>query len=246
MAEASEVRTKLAEAKANLDLVGCTRCGRELALRTAEALARIGEVEAATASLPPRTVSGARRSREGRRLLRRAIASIRAASGRRDRAIATLDRLSAQLTAQGFHREALWADLDRAAVLADDERDAAISVYRSVAERTQAWGSLTELGLAKQRLRELGARLPPPRSSHAAHGLSRRELEVARLAATGLSNPEIASRLFLSRKTVERHVSSALAKSGARNRIELVSWLASTGALQGVAEEMREVPDTGA
>ena len=53
--------------------------------------------------------------------------------------------------------------------------------------------------------------------------LSRREMQVATLIAAGSSNPEIASRLFLSRKTVERHVSNILAKTGARNRTQLAS-----------------------
>jgi DNA-binding NarL/FixJ family response regulator len=64
-----------------------------------------------------------------------------------------------------------------------------------------------------------------------AASLSEREREVARLAASGASNPEIARALFVSRKTVERHMSSALAKLGARNRTELAAvW----------REEMRE------
>jgi DNA-binding NarL/FixJ family response regulator len=55
--------------------------------------------------------------------------------------------------------------------------------------------------------------------------LSPRELDVARLVIEGASNPEIAAQLFLSRKTVERHVSNALAKVGARNRTELARRL---------------------
>jgi len=55
--------------------------------------------------------------------------------------------------------------------------------------------------------------------------LSPREVEVARLVIDGASNPEIAAQLFLSRKTVERHVSNALAKVGARNRTELARRL---------------------
>jgi DNA-binding NarL/FixJ family response regulator len=59
--------------------------------------------------------------------------------------------------------------------------------------------------------------------------MTEREREVARLIVAGASNPEIASQLFLSRKTVERHVSNVLGKMGARNRTELASRLASPG-----------------
>jgi DNA-binding NarL/FixJ family response regulator len=52
-----------------------------------------------------------------------------------------------------------------------------------------------------------------------------------------VSNPEIAQKLFLSRKTVERHVSNILRKIGAKNRTELASRLRVEGA---------DAPDAGA
>lgn len=61
---------------------------------------------------------------------------------------------------------------------------------------------------------------PPPRSGRRGYGidLSPREAEVARLAATGWTNREIARTLYLSPRTVENHVSSALRKLGATSR----------------------------
>jgi predicted ATPase/DNA-binding SARP family transcriptional activator/DNA-binding CsgD family transcriptional regulator len=56
--------------------------------------------------------------------------------------------------------------------------------------------------------------------------LSVRELEVARLVADGLSNPAIASALFISVATVKTHVSHILAKLGLDSRVQLVSWVA--------------------
>src|SRR5215472_14283195 len=56
--------------------------------------------------------------------------------------------------------------------------------------------------------------------------LSARELEVARLVADGLSNPAIASALFISVPTVKTHVSHILAKLGLDSRVQLASWVA--------------------
>jgi DNA-binding NarL/FixJ family response regulator len=46
------------------------------------------------------------------------------------------------------------------------------------------------------------------------------------MVSAGASNPEIAAALFLSRKTIERHVSNILAKLGLRNRAELAGYTA--------------------
>lgn len=54
--------------------------------------------------------------------------------------------------------------------------------------------------------------------------LTTRELEVAGLIARGLSNAEIASALFLSRRTVEGHVDRSLRKLGLTSRTQLAAW----------------------
>jgi DNA-binding NarL/FixJ family response regulator len=62
----------------------------------------------------------------------------------------------------------------------------------------------------------------PPQLSLAEH-LTAREVEVLRLVALGQGNKEVAAQLKVSEHTVKFHVSSVLAKLGARSRTEAVT-----------------------
>jgi DNA-binding NarL/FixJ family response regulator len=59
--------------------------------------------------------------------------------------------------------------------------------------------------------------------------LARREADVARLVAEGLTNKEIGSRLFISERTVDSHVRSILNKLGFSSRAQIAAWMAAPG-----------------
>ena len=62
----------------------------------------------------------------------------------------------------------------------------------------------------------------PPRAGDITQLLTERECEVLRLVATGLSNAEIADRLYISPATAKTHVAHLLTKLDARDRVQLV------------------------
>jgi len=82
-------------------------------------------------------------------------------------------------------------------------------------------GARPAADLAVARLRQLGARVPGARAREDPHGLTPREAEIAALVADGLTNGEIAERLFISTKTAGHHVSSVLGKLGVASRREV-------------------------
>ncbi|MEU7908091.1 response regulator transcription factor [Actinoplanes sp. NPDC049118] len=64
----------------------------------------------------------------------------------------------------------------------------------------------------------------PPRRRHLPDGLTGREVEVLELVAQGLTNAEIAGRLFIGETTVKTHINNAFVKIGAKNRVDAVRY----------------------
>jgi DNA-binding CsgD family transcriptional regulator/tetratricopeptide (TPR) repeat protein len=215
------VKAQLAAAREQAAAARCPRCQGELDVTAAEALARIGAPGLARAVLvgwdaahpTPEVWTDFQR--------RRAQALIVAAEGGANQA--ELSALADEADRLGRPLEAVVTRLDLARVLERTDRGQASDAYRRAAADAVAIGATNPGAVAERALRRLGVRTwrRGPAGDRAATGLTGREREVLDLLASGATNPEIAERLFLSRKTVERHVSNVLAKLGVRNRAEL-------------------------
>jgi DNA-binding CsgD family transcriptional regulator len=105
------------------------------------------------------------------------------------------------------------------------DREAAIEVLgRSLAGYTEL-AATWDAGRVRSRLRELGVRRRVVTAEPETHGweaLTTSELAVARLVADGLTNREVADRLFVSPHTVNSHLRHVFAKLGINSRVELV------------------------
>jgi DNA-binding NarL/FixJ family response regulator len=107
------------------------------------------------------------------------------------------------------------------ALAASGKRAAAVERLTSAHATLDECGALRFRDEVSRELRQLGisrSRASARPAKHGAEALSRREREVAELVAEGRTNKEIARSLFLSEKTVEKHVSGIFRKLGVGRR----------------------------
>jgi DNA-binding NarL/FixJ family response regulator len=156
------------------------------------------------------------------------------ATARGDRGAAA----SAALAALSF-AELIGADLDAAqahilagSAMAETDREVAAQHLTAAHELAERGGAYRTADEAKRELRKIGRRVGRG-GSRGTQGaglvmLSNREREIAELVAQGLTNRQIAARLFLSEKTVESHLSKSFTKLGIASRAALAAVVAAT------------------
>jgi DNA-binding CsgD family transcriptional regulator len=128
-----------------------------------------------------------------------------------------------RLAALGLPLEAARARLELARVIASDTPDVAAVEARLALASFEELGASRDADAAAGLLRQLGT--GGGRAWPKGHGtLTKRETEVVSLLSDGLSNAEIAERLYISRRTAEHHVASILSKLGLRSRAEAAAY----------------------
>jgi DNA-binding NarL/FixJ family response regulator len=99
----------------------------------------------------------------------------------------------------------------------------------AAAVRTVSAGHALLAPAITRRLIEDFCRGPAPGTASGTGRLSERELDVVRLVAQGLSNAEIAAKLYLGEATVKSHVARILAKLGLRDRVQVAVFAYENG-----------------
>ncbi|MFI8934004.1 helix-turn-helix transcriptional regulator [Streptomyces sp. NPDC053474] len=131
--------------------------------------------------------------------------------------------------AVGFWRSAprplaLAGALEDAALTTTD-RDAALALWEEAFALYGTAGAVRGAARARQRLRALGVRRRMPRAAarpgEGWASITPSELRVVRLVVDGLTNRQVAHRLFLSRHTVDAHLRNVFGKLGVSSRVEL-------------------------
>ena len=123
--------------------------------------------------------------------------------------------------ASGFILKDSGADFLRAAVRAAHSGDSLIS---------------PEITTALLRRTRRSSRRVPGELREAVESLSQRELEVAKLLASGATNSEIADALFISLSTVKTHLASMARKLGAPNRVKIAAAMWQSGRMDDFAD----------
>ena len=156
----------------------------------------------------------------GERLLGHALAASHVPA-----ACAHLETALAAFVHAGIPYRTAQTRLMLAQVLGHRDREVAGAEARTALAVFEDLGASRDADAAAALMRDLGikaARTGPKNTGR----LTSREQEVLALLGEGLSNPEIARRLFLSRKTVEHHVARILSKLGLRGRAEAAALAA--------------------
>jgi DNA-binding CsgD family transcriptional regulator len=179
----------------------------------------------ALGSTDPRLVEGARRVRD-RTDVPALHGMAEVVEGSRTSDAVLLEQGVRTLETAGLHQQARTAGEDLMRLLADDESAPALARARAALSRIQA---RIDRGAPATSTTTVAPVLDVSM-------LTRRELEIGVLAAQGLSNREIAGRLFLSVRTVESHLYQARAKLGAPSRRALAGLLDTPGASSPLAD----------
>ena len=154
--------------------------------------------------------------------LPRARALLLAAEGDMTGALAEIEKLDLEAAARlPFELGATLLVTGRLHRRVNHKRAAAESLQQAL-ELFERLGAPVWAERARAELGRVGLRHRPP------HELTATELRVAELAATGLTNREVATAAFMSPKTVEANLSRVYRKLGIRSRAELGATMAST------------------
>ncbi len=145
------------------------------------------------------------------------------AEGGKDAADLLLEGVN-RFAALGARLDAARTRLELARALSVTSPEIAVDTARRARAELEALGALRDADAAAALMRSLGAKgRAGPRATEL---LTRRETEVLRLLAEGLTNREIAERLFISPKTAEHHVGRVYAKLGVGTRAEAAAFAA--------------------
>jgi DNA-binding NarL/FixJ family response regulator len=114
----------------------------------------------------------------------------------------------------------------------DTTGEALLAAIRTVA----AGGSVLDAAVQRRLVDLVGAPSPaaaPTTAGEVPEGLTAREIDTLRLVAEGLSNHQVASKLFVSEATVKTHVNHLISKLGVDGRPALVAWAWRHGVTSG-------------